>query len=1399
MAQFFASWSYRGFLASGLSACAALVGVALAQPSSTSPLAPPANGPRRVDPTYVVLTDVTLHIKAGETLQRGAVVFREGRIAGVLPGSAGPDGTFQTPDDEPARAPVGARVIDGAGLHVYPAFIDPYVEVDAPAPIARDAGNADAHWNTRVTPQRTALDGAGMSEDLAGSLREMGFAAACISPKGGVFAGSSALVSLAKPASDRSAERPAVYREGVYQSVAFDTSGGGYPDSQMGALALIRQTLSDAAWQRSQRLGGRMSETPNAVDALNERIVGSASKDGVPAPLLMNSNDEFEALRAGTIAREFNRPYAILGSGEEFARLEAIQKDANTPLWRGLILPLNFPKAPDVSSPAKAESVELRDMMMWEQAPTNPRRLSAAGLDVALTTSKLKRRGDFMGNLRKAIAHGWSEDQALAALTTTPARMLGIAGELGTIEVGKRASVIVADGEIFKKKTKLRSVWIDGVAHELFTPPTTLEGTWDVAGLTPALMGYAEGTLTLSIDKDNAVTLQRGDAKAKAARVSVEKQAAGFTFDPSELKDTPKKEEDTKDEKEAPTPDAKVDETKPEGKPEGKPDAPVIDAGPDNSGAPSGVWLMSASIERDARGTPVRLVGQGVRADGERFRWSAMKRPTSIAGEWPIFFQTNDPARQRGGVLRITEDTAQGVTTTSVTMVNMAPEGEGRAKESRTQPKDVSWDGTTLRYTLSREQMGGQYPDVTITALLDSTTTPPTLRGIVSNPNGQFPFTARKTDAKTWWKGTWRVIAFDGRPKPADAKDNVDIVMEEKSATVVFINQDWVKPATPAKPDDKGDIHVRVKLDDFKVETKDDVSTITFAQDLAPVGGTGTSSDTLVRIEGELHGTSTQPDGSTHTYVLRPTFQDAKDDEDPAPKDIPESLGVPFGPYALQGGMPAQANVALTNATVWTNTEQGTLKNATVLLNDGTIRAVYKAGAWNASSAPQGMQVLDLAGKHVTAGIIDAHSHTGISRGVNEGGQAVTAEVRIQDVTNPDDVNWYRQLAGGVTSVLSLHGSANAIGGQSQVNKLRWGCARPEDMHMQGAIAGIKFALGENPRSVNWDAQTTQYPRSRMGVEMLIRDRFTAAREYAAARADTNTRRDLELEALAEILAGTRLVHCHSYRQDEMVMLAHVAQEFGFTIGTYTHALEGYKVADYVRDHALGASGFADWWAFKVEVQDAIPYAFPIMHKVGVTASFNSDSNELARRLNLEAAKAVKYGEGVGGISPEEAWKFVTLNPAKQLKIESRVGALKEGMDADVVVWSADPLSTYARVERTYVDGRELFSLAADAQARARNASERTRLIQKLLTEGKKKPDADKSESPAGPARARRRPPSDDGEAHELEYAGAISELDALSADQRQQLREIYIQMLQSGRDPRFAPGVCGCGTLHVR
>jgi N-acetylglucosamine-6-phosphate deacetylase len=408
--------------------------------------------------------------------------------------------------------------------------------------------------------------------------------------------------------------------------------------------------------------------------------------------------------------------------------------------------------------------------------------------------------------------------------------------------------------------------------------------------------------------------------------------------------------------------------------------------------------------------------------------------------------------------------------------------------------------------------------------------------------------------------------------------------------------------------------------------------------------------------------------------------------------------------------------VAFKNATLWTCGPAGTIERGTLVIGEGKIIA---AGA--DVEVPAGAEVIDAEGRHISPGIIDCHSHMATDGGINEMAQAITAEVRIGDFIDPDDITIYRQLAGGVTSSNILHGSANPIGGQNQVIKLRWG-AGGEEMKFAGAPPGIKFALGENVKQSNLEGrQATRYPQSRMGVEQIIRDAFAAARDYTAAWERWNAshtglppRRDLELEAIAEILAHRRWVHCHSYRQDEILALIRTFDDNGITIGSLQHILEGYKVADAMARHGATGSSFADWWAYKIEVYDAIPYNGALMHRQGIIVSFNSDDQELGRHLNHEAAKAVKYG----GVPRDEALKFVTLNPARQLRIDRWVGSLEAGKQADFVVWSRDPLSVRSRCEATWIDGRKYFDRSEDRRLRDEQAKMRFRLIRKVLESG---------------------------------------------------------------------------------
>lgn len=429
----------------------------------------------------------------------------------------------------------------------------------------------------------------------------------------------------------------------------------------------------------------------------------------------------------------------------------------------------------------------------------------------------------------------------------------------------------------------------------------------------------------------------------------------------------------------------------------------------------------------------------------------------------------------------------------------------------------------------------------------------------------------------------------------------------------------------------------------------------------------------------------------------------------------------PEGPFGREAPPEQPAVLLIRNATVWTCGPKGIIKNGDVLVRAGKIAEVGSR-----LSTPEGAVVIDAAGKHVTPGLIDAHSHIAVWAGINEGTHALTSETRVGDVVNSDDVNIFRQLAGGLTTACINHGSANLIGGQNALIKLRWG-APPEDMLVDGAFPMQKFALGENPKLSNVQGPpATRYPGSRMGVEELLRDSFRAAADYkrewseyeAGVKKNKNLvppRRDLRLEPLAEILDGKRQIQCHAYRQDEVLAFIRLAEELHFKVEVFIHILEGYKVAEAMRAHGAMPTTFSDWWAYKAEVYDAIPYNGALMRDQGLLVSFNSDDTELARRMNTEAAKAVKYG----AVPEEEALKFVTINSAKQLHVDHLIGSIEKGKDADIVIWSGPPLSSYSVCEQSWIDGRRYFDRKEDIERRARIEREKAVLLAKAARAGK--------------------------------------------------------------------------------
>ncbi|MBL0334823.1 MAG: amidohydrolase family protein [Chitinophagaceae bacterium] len=485
----------------------------------------------------------------------------------------------------------------------------------------------------------------------------------------------------------------------------------------------------------------------------------------------------------------------------------------------------------------------------------------------------------------------------------------------------------------------------------------------------------------------------------------------------------------------------------------------------------------------------------------------------------------------------------------------------------------------------------------------------------------------------------------------------------------------------------------------------------------------------------EWNGTGVDSLGNSLTWTAR--FEKAAEvkPDTTKKKEIPNYGKVlfPFEPYGYEEGQePKQETILIKNGTVWTNEKEGILQNTDVLLKNGKIAAIGK------NLSDPAARVIDATGKFVTPGIIDEHSHIAAAS-INEGGQSVTSEVRIADNLNPDDINIYRQLSGGVTTSHILHGSANVIGGQTQLIKLRWG-ADDEGLKFKNSAPFIKFALGENVKrsasALGNGSNNNRYPDTRMGVEQVLVDAFTRAKDYKKAWTEYNNakdkkglvapRRDLELDALVEILDNKRFITCHSYVQSEITSSIDIANRMGYKYNTFTHILEGYKVADKMLAHGANASTFSDWWAYKMEVQDAIPYNAAIMHNVGLNVALNSDDAEMARRLNQEAAKIVKYG----GVSEEDAFKMVTLNPAKMLHVDDKVGSLKPGKDADVVVWSDHPLSIYAKSLYTIVDGTVYFDRVKDAELEKYVDVERNRIIKKM--NGEKRSGA--SVVPAAPS-----------------------------------------------------------------
>ena len=1013
-------WFYTWAVTSHTNFVARALVCGFAVATSVSAQTPPVNGLLPSAIRWDAIEHATVFTSPDHKIDDATILMRDGWIDAVGPSAQ-------------AVIPAGATIHDGRGKTVVAGFIEPALLVDSVAFARRASGESGAHWNVNVTPQVASRDLPPVSAAIRQELRELGFTLAAVYPDSGIFRGSGGVVLLgdslgASQSIEESAGQfvafgrgPRIARDRDWEE---ENQAPVYPNSVMGATALLRQTFLDARWRSASvavwdahPVGNDPPIAAAALDALALCVTGQER-------VLFDASTELDALRSGALAKEFGLDAAILGGGGEFRSLAEIAA-----LKLPIIVPLDFPKAPSLTTARLAESASLGDLASWAAAPSNASRLIAAGVPVSLTTTRLERRTLFPTRVREARDAGLSESQLLAALTTVPAALLGVSDRVGTIAPGRLANLAVSTGALFAPESRIAEVWIAGQRYD-----TTATSDIPLAS-------------TFAAHGRHAITLLDGTACLLT-----------------------------------------IDSTK-------------------------------RTINFESTG-----------ANGAKHAWAAEQ----IALE-----------RLRGAFL--------------VDGAALALSGPVRC---------------ALRLT-----------------------------------GDQLSIDAQSADG--------RIVSFDATPSP-----QTDAAVIE-TARLALIDAD----------------KLTAKVAAFRALQRE-----------IPI---------------------------TH----------------------------PFGDFGFTS-VPARESVLFRGATVWTSAPEGILNQTDVLVRDGRIAAI---GA--NLPVPPDARVIDCAGRHLSPGLIDCHSHTGIDGDVNEWTEACTAEVRIQDVIDPSDVGWYRALAGGLTCANQLHGSANPIGGQNSVVKLKWGSPLAE-WAVPTATPGIKFALGENvvrPRG--------RYPQTRMGVEAFLRDRFSAAREYRQAQQDFAARGaaagemplriDLELETLAEILESKRIIHCHSYRQDEVLMLLRLADEFGFRIGTFQHILEGYKVADAIAAHGAGGSCFSDWWAYKMEVMDAIPWAGAMMQNQGVLMSFNSDSSELARHMNTEAAKAVKYGN----LSPAKALAFVTINPARQLGVGDRTGSIEVGKDADLVLWSGDPLSPLTRCEQTWVEGTKRFDRADDLAARAGRELLRQRLV----------------------------------------------------------------------------------------
>lgn len=933
---------------------------------------------------YQAIINATLHPSPNQTIDKGSLLIKNGKIVAI---------------GQKIDLPKNTLIHNYEGKHIYASFIELHSSfgIETQKRSSRrgrstqyEQSREGYYWNDHILSDYNSSQDFNYTNPQATQFRKAGFGVVNTHRPEGIHRGTSVLVAL----NDQENNSSRLLSRKAAQQLSFTKSklsNQYYPGSIMGAMALLRQFFHDAEWYKN----GGAKNTDFALASFNEikRL-----------PAIFEARNKLDVARAAKIGQEFKLPFLITASGKEYEQIAILKK-----LNARLLVPVNFPKAYDVSDPVSTQKIALSDMRYWNQAPANPAVIAKNGISFALTSHGLGKKGDFYNQLKKAVAYGLKADQALAALTTTPAQMIGMKNKLGVLQKNALANFLVTDGPLFAKETKIHENWVQGQQHMV--------------------------TTQADIDIDGKYTLSIGDDK------------------------------------------------------------------------------MSLSIKNSA-----------------------------------------------------------------------------------------------------------SKPQVTVEQ--DSV----------------------KLKAKVSYKSGWMSLQIQNKDKSAFAQLNAKVSGKE-----------------------------------------------------------------------HLEGEGTSFEGTSIRWMAHRVGPITKEPKKESTSNYPTPLPItyPNNGFGFEK-LPLSKQVVFRNATVWTNEAEGIVENTDVWVENGSIKAIGQ------NLNAEGIEEIDATGKHLTSGIIDEHSHIGASS-INEGGHNSSAEVTIEDVINPDDINLYRNLSGGVTTLQILHGSANPIGGRSAIIKPRWG-ETADNLLYKGADPFIKFALGENVKQSNWSSYN-RFPQTRMGVEQVFVDYFQRAKEYQKAwenyeqlprktKARTKAPRyDIEMETLVEILEGKRFISCHSYVQSEINMLMKVAEQFGVTINTFTHILEGYKVADIMAEHGVGGSTFSDWWAYKFEVNDAIPYNGAIMHNQGVTVAFNSDDSEMSRRLNQEAAKAVKYG----GMSEEEAWKFVTLNPAKLLHIDDEVGSIKVGKSADLVLWNKHPMSIYAIAEKTMIEGIFYYELdRATAQVEVIQ-QERNKLIQQMV------------------------------------------------------------------------------------